>query len=752
MAISTQCNQCGKRYNAGEHMAGKRVRCKQCGNIFALPAASGEDEVLGDLSALAGLEPGGTAVGEASPVVTRDEAAGRSRMERPAEDPGEFGLASPDGRGAPRRNLPFHFPFADVVDQWLPLLLAVGGAAWVAIQAIHADKSGSGWGGYLGAVALVGLFAGVVVPITMIGIKTAANTLNYELPQNARLRLAGVFALPFVLACVFWLIAGDMAGLMSGLIVGMILAVPAMWLLLRLRRDEMPLSFAFAGGAFVVSAVIAGLLLAGMNLLLFNVMLASKASDKLVASPFGPGLSWPKAAAPEAVPVPKRTAPAAVPGPVTPPETTVVGTTTAPSDDGATPNTAPPAGTIAIAPAPTPGNPAPVPPSPPEVVKPAVPTPPDVVGGTPAELPTSPFGKVYRVASDFVEVIRPLAPSPWVAVVKRQGIDGDVVQRWSLTQADAADQSPLKSDGEAKFANPFGEVFNYQMSPNGDTFVRILTRPISLQALSFSGQEPFRIDLSNSQTTAEVVGFSTAENFLVHYESKNNQYWLDIYAADPRKTAALYHVNLPSPVNVGGNLVIRPDGKAMAALVRFPRGVQWDFYALPVMNRLRFIPAAAWQEVAGSAFSSDGKRIVSLLRDGASEMLVSWPSNAASVDELNQKAKKFTYESGIVPGREPLPAAADRRLGAGLVHAPARFNGSERVIDWLGDGAWLVYGEAVISAEGGDLRDKILSGVSGPKQQWVIDATTCLIAYEANGVKELVVIKLDKDKLPAAKK
>src|SRR5688500_11033632 len=36
--ISIQCTHCLKRYNAPASMAGKRVKCKHCGEIFAIPA------------------------------------------------------------------------------------------------------------------------------------------------------------------------------------------------------------------------------------------------------------------------------------------------------------------------------------------------------------------------------------------------------------------------------------------------------------------------------------------------------------------------------------------------------------------------------------------------------------------------------------------------------------------------------------------------------------------------------------------
>src|SRR3954470_22991499 len=42
--ISIQCVHCHKRYNAPGTMAGKKVKCKHCGKIFAIPAGASANE------------------------------------------------------------------------------------------------------------------------------------------------------------------------------------------------------------------------------------------------------------------------------------------------------------------------------------------------------------------------------------------------------------------------------------------------------------------------------------------------------------------------------------------------------------------------------------------------------------------------------------------------------------------------------------------------------------------------------------
>ena len=54
MAINAECNMCGRRYQAPPEMAGKQVRCKQCGNVFLVPVVDPDADL--DLDALAGVE------------------------------------------------------------------------------------------------------------------------------------------------------------------------------------------------------------------------------------------------------------------------------------------------------------------------------------------------------------------------------------------------------------------------------------------------------------------------------------------------------------------------------------------------------------------------------------------------------------------------------------------------------------------------------------------------------------------------
>src|SRR5918993_402714 len=49
MSIPVQCEHCFKKYNAPDSMAGKKIKCRNCGKVFSVPG--GADDEL-DLSSL----------------------------------------------------------------------------------------------------------------------------------------------------------------------------------------------------------------------------------------------------------------------------------------------------------------------------------------------------------------------------------------------------------------------------------------------------------------------------------------------------------------------------------------------------------------------------------------------------------------------------------------------------------------------------------------------------------------------------
>src|SRR5687768_12830235 len=140
MSIAIQCEHCNKKYNAPDSMAGKRIKCRNCGKIVLIPASDDGP----DMSALESLE--GSAIGmesaqESSRAGSR-HGTGGAGAGRPGTGTGkgiahtmtrtgeaaELGVADEADALIPRRpSLAFDFPGAAVIDNIAPVLLVVLG-------------------------------------------------------------------------------------------------------------------------------------------------------------------------------------------------------------------------------------------------------------------------------------------------------------------------------------------------------------------------------------------------------------------------------------------------------------------------------------------------------------------------------------------------------------------------------------------------------------------------------------------------
>src|SRR5690242_9600925 len=96
MTVSVQCVHCHKRYNAPASMAGKKVKCKHCAQVFEIPADAppGTDA---SAASKAGVKGQDSAVGAPAGAGSRaggkvQETAGASRA--PAPPAGKLGHPS----------------------------------------------------------------------------------------------------------------------------------------------------------------------------------------------------------------------------------------------------------------------------------------------------------------------------------------------------------------------------------------------------------------------------------------------------------------------------------------------------------------------------------------------------------------------------------------------------------------------------------------------------------------------------------
>src|SRR5205814_2857636 len=129
---------------APDVMAGKKVKCKQCGNVFTITPEPSEEFSDESLAALAELERSHHGEEGPSDSTMRGAAAQqapppRPGMQRQRDDEGEereIALA-PIGIGRP--NVRFNFPYAREIDQWAPILLVLVFLPLVAVMAFKLD-------------------------------------------------------------------------------------------------------------------------------------------------------------------------------------------------------------------------------------------------------------------------------------------------------------------------------------------------------------------------------------------------------------------------------------------------------------------------------------------------------------------------------------------------------------------------------------------------------------------------------------
>jgi hypothetical protein len=283
MSITAECNVCGKKYEAPDNLAGKRVRCKQCGNIFDIPGGSSDGP---DLDALAEMERSHHSLDATN--------AGEHTA---AEDSDEDGGESPRALRSGRTNVRFAFPLAKEIDTWAPLVLTLGGLGWLASFIFHVDPSAPPVPRWLQAiwfaVALLAYWM-VISPISLSLLRSAGRSLGYQMPINDRRRAFAAFLPPFVLAYVMWATGGTLVALILGCLAGIAVASATVWLLFRLRPHEIAPTALYCGIGFVIGMAIASGVFFGLNTLAVNALVAAKQPDLLPASPFGPApaMAW----------------------------------------------------------------------------------------------------------------------------------------------------------------------------------------------------------------------------------------------------------------------------------------------------------------------------------------------------------------------------------------------------------------------------------------------------------------------------
>lgn len=445
MPVMAVCPSCGKSYQAPDSMAGKSVRCKQCQTVFRIeaPEQAFDDDVPGsnvDFDQLeksfSGEDAEGTHSGSAAgtraggPSVDAD---GRVSIRRKG-DVDALRFRGEQAGGGLRTNLRFRYPFARQVDlglPWLIVLLALGVPLWLSLTTFAVNEQPLPGVGFARYAVLLITFLACVVPLVHIAATKAGDALRFNLPRNPMWRsFACACATLAVGGTIFILGGGETPGIILGILVGVLATTCASLLLFRAIPSEMGMLAAYVGGAAAGGAIVAALLIFGINFAGASIARA-QANPTLFQSPIAIGAPW----------VDKKTA---VAGPKPPAKPTTPGkpTPTTPT------NTPPVAVPAPIAPQPTP-----------------IPVEQLVANADDRKFIKS--AEQLPVAPGFRQIVTTLVPSPAVGVVRDVG--GGLIELWD-------------SSRWVLPAGAIGRNFDFNQAPlsvnaTGDRVVRLVTSP-----------------------------------------------------------------------------------------------------------------------------------------------------------------------------------------------------------------------------------------------------------------------------------
>jgi predicted Zn finger-like uncharacterized protein len=662
MSIMVQCGACGAKYQVAAAMAGKKVRCKKCGGVFAVPAERDPDALPDEpdlRSVTAEEEPDARAV--ASRPVTAPPPARRPKVLPPVsqmpedEEEGEFDDESSDDSETPTfaANPPFAFPASKLLDTALPVLLALVSIVWMVTRSLHSDNPAPAWVGHLRWSLYLAAYAFIVFPLTLLGVHRAGEKLRFGMPAAHVWKIFAVFTLPFMLGVILSLAGGSVIIFATGVVVGLVVSLAVFWFLYRLRPRQTNAGLALVAAYFLGGVVAAALLGVGVNLLVLSGMKKAGTAYTLAQSPLGPEFSWD---APPPEPEPKHR-PVAIKTPgeetlTTSPATTESSTTQASGTETTKPTTEPLAintsteipdkkMTPEVGPKPTD----------PTTVPSTLPTTMPLTPDKPTTLPVvalSPWVasiSAQDAIGEFDDIYYPaLSTVPVALVVRTRGPKDDVVELWSL--------DPFEKKSTVALRHPENERAAYWLGPKAATFARLVDFPRkSIEIRSTTEDKVLRtIDLDTVQFgTPELIGFAANNQVGVLWEQNGN------FGIEMFETIGGQHTRsfpLPQFERGRGNIAISPDGKFLAAAVKCPPPVKadarldptgapvappaamcsptiqlTDVSAVRVPSRLLPIPALGSDKAAifsALIFSPDGQKLSMLYEDNGNCLIVTW--------------------------------------------------------------------------------------------------------------------------------
>jgi predicted Zn finger-like uncharacterized protein len=771
MAIQVQCGACGAKYNVADAMAGKRVRCRQCGAVFGVPGAasaqpegargSSEDADIFGVAENVGENPGTSppppAKQGARPAPRRPNVLPPvSRMPGEEVDEEEEGAEAKSGdvdaegydlnSGEPAyvgfaANPAFQFSGAELIDRFGPHVIGFGMLGWMIVKTLRADDSGRPWLGYVRVALYIGVYAAIVFPLALWGVRRAGSRARFGMPPSHRWMVFAIFIVPFALGIIFSLTGEGLANFIIGVAIGLIPALAGLWFHCRLRPQQMATGLGTPAAFFIGGVALAVLLGVAANWAVQSSARSSPPNPPFTSSPLGPAFSWEATPAgpmhgdghpssPQMARIDQRADGAAGTQPVTqegstPPSTT---TTTTSSEPPAVVATTPGAETTkpatAVAMATTTPSTAHEVTTPITVPQPQPqPQPQALSSGSPLVAGVSSGADVG--VGEF-EGIR-FAGSAGMLVIRSRGMVADTLEVWSATP-------PFAKKATLSPPHPRDTRSDYFLSPKGTMVARMVEFPKrALELRNVADDKVKLIDLDAKTGPAEIVGFAASNQLLVMHEGGDA---CTVEPVDVNLGQKLRPILLNKFERGPGNLAISPDGKFLAAATRAadPAIQVIDIAGPRTGGRTYPVPAlSADKPVSFSAisFTADSSRFCAFYEEadnGLKELFVTFkPPESRQVDQH------------LIFAERANPVSAAQYMG--------------RALDWMPDGiAWLVYGNTVVEGDHvlGDL------GLSQAKGHFIVDREMIALVVPSGpaegsgaggGKYQLVLVKLNLEKL-----
>lgn len=751
--ISIECVHCHKRYNAPAAMAGKKVKCKHCGKVFAIPAEAGAPAPAADSGRSRAGEAVAPAAGPAGKSMAGAKASGgsvaggklgqasagyASRLAR-TDDVDEIELAGPSGGGASLRpSVIPDFPGAVVLDQLGPILLTVLGLGFLAIMAFKSNDKGPAWVSAVRLAAYLVLALGVAFPLGLVAMKHGARKCRFALPPQPALRTLGTFALPFALSFICWLAAESTGMLVFGTVIGMVLLSLAVWFFFRVQPQEMGTTVGGAIAAYVGAIVISVGVLFGVHKI-FATMAASSGTNQLAMSPMGP-FEWDVPVVdltPKVKPRPKPVIPDAAPT-TTPVDNTGTGTLTAtrPTTD-AVASTTKPLDPNAVALANT-NNTNPTTTTPSTSIgtvpqNPPTTTPPETTPGSTKIIPAAP------AHSEFVLKMEPLADlADYNQVVFSSGT-GTVVAALKTGPVEETVEffagNPLAKRGEATFPTEKDVKQTYVLNGTGDQLARIVAWPklaVQLWNTATNKEKDSKlVPLNPQHGMPEILGFGFNDNIVLAWTGTNGGQDIEVVNPKTPNGQSVAYFVIDKFERASGNPSISPDGRTLALAAYalnqahvMSGGIDlWNLTNTarkPVPIRTLDVPLKTWVKPTGMAYGPMGQRMAVLFESEGRGVLYTHRTTDPKVEH------EFLFRSPPYP--------ENTREG---------FNG--KTLDWVDANTLLVMGRSLIDSETGKILGDL--GIESPKAQRVVDKETILLQTQtAEGKNQIMQVKLN---LPA---